>query len=158
MAGVRGRSGGRRRGAGRPSQRPAAHELANTWRPDRHGSRVVGATARAVLPARAPRARLARAPAHLRPETRRWYASVVAGWTLDQHHVLLLQAAAESWDQAQTARERLAIDGLTVPTKDGGCKAHPCLSAARTARAQFATLMTQLDLDDAGTPAGGRDG
>jgi P27 family predicted phage terminase small subunit len=81
---------------------------------------------------------------------------VVQTWVLDGHHLRILQLAAETWDMSQSAREVLARDGLTVPTKDGGCKAHPLLTVATSARMQFASFIAQLDLDDAGAPGGSR--
>ncbi len=129
------------------------HKLRGTWRQERHGLPTIGATAIAAVPE--PTAET-EAPAHLRPETQAWFTSVLETWVLDQHDRMILQAAAEAWDQAQLAREILAADGLTVRTADGGCKAHPCLTAATTARGQFATLVAQLDLDAAGTPGGRR--
>jgi P27 family predicted phage terminase small subunit len=112
---------------------------------------VVGATALAV-PAVAP---AVDAPGHLRPETSAWFRHVAETWVLEAHHRRVLQAAAEAWDQAQGAREALARDGLMISAADGSPRAHPMVAAATAARAQFASLIAQLELDDAGTPAGG---
>ena len=147
MAGVKKRSGGKRRGAGRPPMSPEWHRLRGTSRGDRHAS--TGATA--LAPAPAPTA-IGEVPAHLRPETQTWFAVVVATWVLDRHHRMILQAA--SWDQGQLAREAIDRNGVTVRTADGGCKGHPCLTIATAARGQFASLVAQLELDDAGTPEG----
>jgi len=124
------------------------HRMRGTWRRDRHGLSVVGATAR--IPASQPV--VVEAPAHLKPETAAWYASVCGTWVLDAHHQRILQLACEAWDQGQAARAEVEHDGLTVATKDGGCKAHPCLTVATAARTQFASLIAQLELDDVGTP------
>ena len=59
------------------------------------------------------------APTHLRPATRRWYASVVRTYCLEPHHTMALQAAAEAWDRTQEARERLAADGAYVDGRYG---------------------------------------
>jgi phage terminase small subunit len=80
---------------------------------------------------------------------------VAQTWELEQHHLRILQAAGEAWDQAQAARAAVAVDGLTVATADGGRKAHPLLTTATVARTQFASLVAALDLD-AGTPGGSR--
>jgi len=45
-----------------------------------------------------------KAPAHLRPATQKWWRSVLADFDLEDHHLRLLQLAAEAWDQAQGAR------------------------------------------------------
>ena len=44
-------------------------------------------------------------------------------------------------------RELLARDGLTIPTGDGGLKAHPCVGIERDSRLAFARLLRELDLD-----------
>lgn len=150
MAGVRGRSGGARRGAGRLRQSADVHRLRGTFRPDRHGPRTVGAKA---LAGSIPKVTLD-AIGHLQPDTQRWVSDVSDVWVLDEHHQRLLQLAGEAWDQAQSARAILATEGLTVPTAQGGSKPHPCVAIATAARAQFATLLAQLDLDDAGAPGG----
>jgi P27 family predicted phage terminase small subunit len=112
--------------------------------PDRPAAIGVGATARVVDSMPVP----TDVPAHLRPATADWYRQVVRTWVLDAHHERILQAAAEAWDLSQSAREVLARDGLTVPTRDGGCKAHPLLTVATVARAHLASFIAQLDLDD----------
>jgi P27 family predicted phage terminase small subunit len=154
VAGVRGRSGGKRRNAGRPRLSLEVHRLRGTLRADRHG--LVGATATGpeVVPVVM---EPGEAPDHLRPETRDWYTRVRSTWVLDEHHQRLLQLACETWDAAQRAREAIARDGVTVATADGRIKAHPLLVEARSARQQFAGLLAQLELDDVGTP-GGRHG
>jgi ribosome modulation factor len=43
----------------------------------------------------------ARAPAHRRPETRRWFEHVTEEFELEQHHVRLLTLAGEAWDSAR---------------------------------------------------------
>jgi phage terminase small subunit len=85
-------------------------------------------------------------PDYLRPETRQWFASVVADWDLQSHHVRLLTLAAESWDRGQQAREILEKEGITVPGREGA-KAHPAISIERDARIAFARLIAQLSLD-----------
>lgn len=63
------------------------------------------------------------------------------------HHLRLLRLACEAWDRTQQARETLDRDGLTVPTGDGGLKAHPCIGIERDSRLAFARLLRELDLD-----------
>nr|WP_083238415.1 P27 family phage terminase small subunit [Methyloceanibacter marginalis] len=88
-----------------------------------------------------------RAPQHLRPDTRTWFGSVLADYSLEPHHLKLLQAVCEAWDRLQQAREILAAEGLTIPTGDGGCKAHPCVGIERDSRLAVARLIRELDLD-----------
>ena len=87
------------------------------------------------------------APKHLRKETRHWFNAVQRGWELEEHHEKLLTAASECWDRLQMAREAIAKEGMTVPTRDGGLKAHPCLAVERDCRIAFARLIRELQLD-----------
>jgi P27 family predicted phage terminase small subunit len=88
-----------------------------------------------------------KAPRHLRKSTRAWFESVVTEWRLESHHVHLLQLAAESWDRCQQAREVIAREGLTTPTREGGHKLHPAVRVESDSRIAFARLLRELDLD-----------
>jgi P27 family predicted phage terminase small subunit len=88
-----------------------------------------------------------KAPRHLKAATRRWWLAVVTDWTLEEHHVRLLTAAAEAWDRKEQAREQIAREGLTVPTKEGGARLHPAVRVETDARLAFARLLRELDLD-----------
>jgi P27 family predicted phage terminase small subunit len=88
-----------------------------------------------------------RAPKHLKAATRHWFERVVADWTLEEHHTRLLTLAAEAWDRCQEARELIARDGLTTPTRDGGLKLHPAARVEDASRIAFARLLRELDLD-----------
>jgi phage terminase small subunit len=86
-------------------------------------------------------------PRHLRAATRRWMQSVLERWELEEHHRRLLQLAGEAWDRGQRARAQLATDGLTVETKAGGPRLHPCVKVQEQAEIAFARLVRELDLD-----------
>jgi phage terminase small subunit len=88
-----------------------------------------------------------RAPAHLAPATRSWWSGVLSEFALEEHHIRLLTLAGEAFDRGVEARERIAKDGLVVPTADGGLKAHPCVAIERDSRLAFARLLRELDLD-----------
>jgi P27 family predicted phage terminase small subunit len=92
-------------------------------------------------------------PRHLRPATRRWWQAVVNDWELEEHHVRLLTLAAEAYDRCQAARARIDRDGMIVPTKRGGPRAHPLIKVEEAARVQFARLLRELDLDVIAPPA-----
>jgi P27 family predicted phage terminase small subunit len=96
------------------------------------------------------------APAHLRPATRQWWAAVTERWELEAHHVQLLTLAAEAWDRSNDAREQLARDGLTVTTKAGGPRLHPCVKVKEAAEIAYARLLRELDLDLDAPPAAAR--
>ena len=87
------------------------------------------------------------APRHLRAATRRWWAEVVAGWELGAHHLRLLTLAGEAWDRCAEARQLIAREGLTVPTREGGSKLHPAVRIESDCRIAFARLLRELDLD-----------
>ena len=87
------------------------------------------------------------APRHLSTTTRKWWRSVVGRWELEDHHVRLLTLAAEAWDRGEQARELVARDGLTTPTRDGGAKLHPAVRVETDCRLAFARLLRELDLD-----------
>ena len=78
-----------------------------------------------------------------------------ADFVLEPHHVRLLTLACEAFDRATQAREILAVDGIIVPTADGGRKAHPAVAIERDARTAFSRLVRELDLDVA-PPSEGR--
>ena len=60
---------------------------------------------------------------------------------------MLLTLAGESWDRGQEARQQVACEGLTVETRDGGKKLHPCVRIETDCRLAFARLIRELDLD-----------
>jgi phage terminase small subunit len=88
-----------------------------------------------------------RAPKHLSRAIRRWCNDVVATWELENHHWRLLVLAAEAWDRCTQARELIAREGLTIPTRDGGAKLHPACRVEDASRIAFARLLRELDLD-----------
>jgi len=42
-------------------------------------------------------------PKYLRPETQKWFASVINEYTSEQHHVQLLTKCAEAYDRSEEA-------------------------------------------------------
>ena len=79
--------------------------------------------------------------------TKRWWREVASSWELEGHHLRLLTLAAEAWDRGAQAREQIARDGLTTPTRDGGLKLHPAARVENGCRLAFARLLRELDLD-----------
>lgn len=88
-----------------------------------------------------------KAPAHLAPATRRWFASVVRTYDCEEHHVRLLTAAAESWDRMTGAREALAREGLTFTDRFGQPRGRPELQVERDSRIAFCRCLRELALD-----------
>jgi P27 family predicted phage terminase small subunit len=86
-------------------------------------------------------------PNHLTAETAHWWRQVVSEYELQPHHLKILEAAADSWDRMAQARATVLADGLTVEGGTGP-KQHPCVAIERDARAAFARLIRELDLDE----------
>lgn len=87
------------------------------------------------------------APRHLSAASRRWWGQVVADFDLSPSDLRLLQGAAESWDRAQEARQRIAADGAYLADRFGQLRAHPGVAVERDARTLFARLLRELSLD-----------
>lgn len=88
-------------------------------------------------------------PKHLAAPTRKWFASVVAEYTLDAHHLHLLTLAGEALDRGEQARRILALEGLTYIDRLGNPKARPEVGIERDSRIAFARLLRELGLDSA---------
>lgn len=86
-------------------------------------------------------------PDHLTPEAKSWWRSVVSEYELADHHLKLLQAAAESWGRMQAARAILDEKGLTYDDRFGAPRARPEIGVERDSRIAFARLVRELDLD-----------
>jgi phage terminase small subunit len=97
-----------------------------------------------------------KAPAHLRPATRKWFDLVLTDYELEAHHVRLLQLAGESWDRAEQAREALAAHGLVFTDRFGCPRSRPEIAVERDSRIAFARLIRELDLDVAPPPSARR--
>ena len=50
------------------------------------------------------------------------------------------------------AQQQLARDGLTIETRFGETRVHPCVAVERDARAAFCRCVRELGLDLAGDP------
>ena len=86
-------------------------------------------------------------PGHLRPETKRWWRRIVAEYQLEQHHLKLLQLAAESWDRSNEARELLATQGLTFLDDRRNVRANPLILVEKDAKSLFMRALAALHLD-----------
>src|ERR1700687_122991 len=88
-----------------------------------------------------------KAPKHLKPATRKWFELVTKTYELEPHHERLLQLAAEAWDRGEEAREAIARHGLPCLDRYGGPRVRPEVGIENAARAGFARLIRELDLD-----------
>jgi len=96
-------------------------------------------------------------PPHLSSTSAEWWNLTVARYVLEEHHLKLLQLAAEAWDRAAQARQQLEREGLIVQGREGP-KPHPCASIERDSRLAFARLLRELDLDTEASPRPGHNG
>ncbi|MGX9574077.1 P27 family phage terminase small subunit [Mesorhizobium sp. f-mel] len=88
-----------------------------------------------------------KAPAHLRPATRKWWRSVTEEYALEPHHLRLLTRASEAWDRGEEAREKIAEHGLTYTDRFGAPRSRPEVAVERDSRIGFARLLRELALD-----------
>jgi P27 family predicted phage terminase small subunit len=87
-----------------------------------------------------------RPPTHLQATTKQWMTDVHAKYDLTDSEELLLLEACEIYDQLAAARKLLRNDGLVIPGREGGKRAHPAVAIARDCSAAFAALVKQLGL------------
>jgi hypothetical protein len=83
---------------------------------------------------------------------RRWWREIVSCYELDSHHLLQLQAVAESFDRMVEARERLAVDGAVYVDRFGAPRKHPSVSIEENARLAMLRALRELALDDSVPP------
>ncbi|MGX7952431.1 P27 family phage terminase small subunit [Tsuneonella sp. HG249] len=87
-------------------------------------------------------------PAHLSTSAAAWWCEVLRDYSLEPHHIRLLQSACEAWDRKAQAQAELAAHGaLTFTDARGTIRAHPAVAMERDARTAFARLVRELDLD-----------
>ena len=82
-------------------------------------------------------------PRHLAPETRRWFASVLELYELEQHHVRLLTMAAEAWDRSRQARAALEEHGLVYLDRFEAPHPRPEVAIERDARNRLREAATR---------------
>ena len=92
-------------------------------------------------------------PSHLRPETKKWFSSVLENYILEQHDVMLLTRCAEAWDRGEEARLEIKKYGLTVLDRFSIRKANPACAIERDCRTGVARILREMGLDIAGTPS-----
>lgn len=89
-----------------------------------------------------------RPPGHLSKEAKKIWKQLIAEYSIDDVAGLkILRVALESFDRAQSAREAIDRDGMTVIDKAGQVKPHPLLPIERDSRAAFLAGLKALNLD-----------
>ncbi len=102
-------------------------------------------------------------PKHLSTEAKKIWKTVISEYGIvDIAGIKILKTALESFDRAQSAREQIEADGLTVLDRFGILKPHPLLPIERDSRSAFLAGLKALNLDieplkdRPGRPSGGR--
>ena len=85
-------------------------------------------------------------PEHLKDAGRKWLKTVLAEYEFTNSEMNLLFVAASCMDRLQEVREKIALEGLTVPDRFGQMKAHPLLAAERDNRLVLSRLCNQLKI------------
>jgi P27 family predicted phage terminase small subunit len=83
-----------------------------------------------------------KAPEHLSDESKRVWRRIEKEYELTPDAALLLRAALENWDRAQTARELVTREGIV-----SGNRRHPAIDVEKQAYGLFQRFMRQLGLD-----------
>ena len=93
-------------------------------------------------------------PSTLSAIAKRWWRKITADWeAFEEHHLLLLEQALLSFDQAERARKVLKKEGLTFLDRFEQPKARPEAQIETSNRAQFRLLLRELGLDlETGSP------
>jgi len=91
-------------------------------------------------------------PAHLTAETRRFWEGLVNEFALEPYHLRTLEAACQSWDRYQQAREILRKEGLTFSDRLGNVRARPEVKIEVDARTAYLRAMRELGLDHVANP------
>lgn len=87
-------------------------------------------------------------PKHLSRKAKKIYRDLVDEYAIvDVAGLEILKTALESYDRAQSAREQIDNDGMTVTDRYGQIKPHPLLANERDSRAGFLAAMKNLNLD-----------
>jgi P27 family predicted phage terminase small subunit len=88
------------------------------------------------------------APKHLSSEAKKIWKEILDEYSIeDAAGIRILRVALESFDRAQSAREAIDKDGMTVKDKAGQTKPHPLLPIERDSRAAFLSGLKSLNLD-----------
>jgi P27 family predicted phage terminase small subunit len=89
-----------------------------------------------------------KAPAWLRPETKKWFASVLDDFEMQPHDIKLLTLACEAFDRATSARETIAECGAYYTDRFNAPRKHPAVSVLEASTIAFARLTRELSLSD----------
>jgi P27 family predicted phage terminase small subunit len=96
-------------------------------------------------------------PRFLKKTGRTWFRRVAVEFEFSSSaETELLIQAASTLDTIADCRERIATDGLVVPTGTGSVKPHPCANLERDLKTVFARLCRELRLNEPATDEANR--
>ena len=87
------------------------------------------------------------APAHLGKQSKLFWRHVVRNFSLEKHHLLILQSACETWDRILSARAEIEAQGEFFIDRFDQPREHPGLKVERDNRILFARLIRELNFD-----------
>jgi hypothetical protein len=87
------------------------------------------------------------APPSLTPATQAWVDAVVEEFEFSASDMQLLLLAAKTLDEIEECNSLIAAQGLIIPGREGGMRAHPAATILRHARGDFGRMLRQLDLE-----------
>lgn len=89
-----------------------------------------------------------RPPGHLSKEGKKIWRDLITEYGIeDVAGLRILRVALEAFDRAQSAREAIDKEGMTVTDKFNQTKPHPLLPIERDSRAAFLAGLKALNLD-----------
>jgi phage terminase small subunit len=111
----------------------------------------------------APIPRKPKPPSYLSAQSKRWFASVVTNWIMEDTDLRLLTLAAENFDIAESARKTLLAEGRFYIDPKGVQRAHPLVKVQKDAMTLAVRIVRDLKLDVVpprvtGRPPGGSGG
>ena len=89
----------------------------------------------------------ARPPSHLKAPGKGLWQRILANFILEDHHLVILQAACEAADRGAQARTLLQQSGLTFTDPKGVIHAHPAVSIEKDSRIALLRALRELSLD-----------
>ena len=81
------------------------------------------------------------------PDAKALWASTLADYVLEPHHIELLRAACQQLTRAAMARKAIDADGIVIPDRFGIDKEHPAISIERQAHLAYLRLVREMGLD-----------
>ena len=98
-----------------------------------------------------PKPHLPTPPGYLSEQAKKWWRQVVRDYSMEPHHLKVLESACGAWDRLTQARKLLDAEGLTVVGANG-LRVHPATNIERDSRAALLRCVRELDLDSVPIP------